>query len=396
MQQEDAAVSGAEDSRDTIGEEQEPASGEEGEPATGEDDEGLVTDDWDWEWDEESREIVRMGEDITVGHGKRVRGDVVAVGGSVTIYGQVTGDVIAVGGNVTLMSGSMVRGDAVSVGGTLEREEGAVLEGQEVSVSMGPWNINRWLWGFPQRTYIPHYGARGLSIWWDFLRYAGFFLIGLILYYAFPKRMAVIRETTRSSFWLGLLTGFGSVLGVIVALILLIITCIGILVAIPGFFLSVLAVIGGGSAAVVILGEVIFRRQAKSAGSWIGALALGTVLLFAVQFVGQLLDLAGGPGNAIGGSLKAIVKVAWFVLFLSGFGALVLSRIGKRVPGTQLATPSGPPPPGALPPRAPGDVPPSGPGAAPPSGPGAATPSGPDPVQPAAPSSPGPPPAPPT
>ena len=76
--------------------------------------------------------------------------------------------------------------------------------------------------GFPQRAYVPTCRAEGLSIWWDFLRYAGFFLIGLILYYAFPQRMGVVRETTRSRFWLSLLTGFGSVIGLVVALILLI------------------------------------------------------------------------------------------------------------------------------------------------------------------------------
>ena len=69
-------------------------------------------------------DIVRVGENITIEAGQTVRGDVVAVGGTVTVLGHVRGDAVAIGGDVDLTGGGTVDGDAVSVGGTVKRGEG--------------------------------------------------------------------------------------------------------------------------------------------------------------------------------------------------------------------------------------------------------------------------------
>ena len=64
-------------------------------------------------------------------------GDVVSIGGSVDVFGQVSGSVVSVGGGVNLHPSAIVEGDAVVVGGSVNSEPGAVVHGQNVSVGPG-------------------------------------------------------------------------------------------------------------------------------------------------------------------------------------------------------------------------------------------------------------------
>jgi|SRR5271165_7407001 len=64
-------------------------------------------------------------------------GDIVAVGGSITIDGTVKGDVVAVGGGVHLGENTSISGDVVTVGGRLSRHPNALIKG-EVTSQSGP------------------------------------------------------------------------------------------------------------------------------------------------------------------------------------------------------------------------------------------------------------------
>src|SRR5262245_26664641 len=48
----------------------------------------------------DSNDLVRFGEDVEIAADKVIEGDVVAIGGSVTVYGRVKGDCVAIGGTV--------------------------------------------------------------------------------------------------------------------------------------------------------------------------------------------------------------------------------------------------------------------------------------------------------
>lgn len=299
---------------------------------------------------ETSRDVVRMGEPIEIGADETVEGDVVAIGGPITILGKVYGDVVAIGGPVTLKTGSTVNGDVVTIGGSLDREEGATVLGQNVSMGFVPKEFGRLM---ARAGGKDHDGFIGIKIWWDFLRVIGFFLIALVLYLAFPRRMTVIRETARSRFWLALVIGLAGIVAVLTGLVLLCITCIGILAAIPGSFLFVIALMAGGAVTVSLLGEVLLRRPVIDPKSWSWTLLSGLAVLFLLQLVGRLLDSAGDGGSIIGGSIRAIGKTAWFVLVTAGFGGLILSRIGKEAPAAPtdaIPTPAGAPPAPPLPP----------------------------------------------
>ena len=70
-------------------------------------------------------DTVRFGGDVTVGRDERIEGDLVSIGGSIELDGEVTGDVVGIGGAVTLGPQAVVRGDLSVVGGSLARAPGA-------------------------------------------------------------------------------------------------------------------------------------------------------------------------------------------------------------------------------------------------------------------------------
>ena len=61
--------------------------------------------------------------------------DVVAIGGSIAIDGDVAGDAVAVAGSLRLNEDATVAGDAVSVGGSISRHPDAVVKGEMKSQS---------------------------------------------------------------------------------------------------------------------------------------------------------------------------------------------------------------------------------------------------------------------
>lgn len=65
-------------------------------------------------------------------------GDLVAIGGSVSVDGDVKGDAVAVGGSMQLAGHATVAGDAVAVGGRVWRHPEAVVKGDVVSRSGAP------------------------------------------------------------------------------------------------------------------------------------------------------------------------------------------------------------------------------------------------------------------
>lgn len=77
----------------------------------------------------EGDDVVRIGESFTVGRGETIKGDIVIIGGGLTIKGKIEGDAIVIGGSMYLESSATVEGDAAVMGGLLQKEEGATVLG---------------------------------------------------------------------------------------------------------------------------------------------------------------------------------------------------------------------------------------------------------------------------
>ena len=80
---------------------------------------------------------------MRVEEGEVVNGDVVAIGGSVNVDGEVSGNAVAIGGSLTLGSHADIGGDAVVIGGTLQRDPGAHVGGKVVNVASGNFDFSR-------------------------------------------------------------------------------------------------------------------------------------------------------------------------------------------------------------------------------------------------------------
>ena len=87
---------------------------------------------------------ILVGEDENAGdlvciacsiHMQGTSGDIVAIGGSVTVDGDGKGDVVAIGGAVHLNENASVAGDVVTIGGRLWRHPNAVVKGSVTAQS---------------------------------------------------------------------------------------------------------------------------------------------------------------------------------------------------------------------------------------------------------------------
>ena len=90
----------------------------------------------------------KMGGSITVPAGETVSGDVVDVGGTIHVFGEVRGDVVAIGGTVALGPAANVTGDVTVIGGSLQRDPAARIGGEVVDVGSGL--LESWRARFPR------------------------------------------------------------------------------------------------------------------------------------------------------------------------------------------------------------------------------------------------------
>jgi len=279
-----------------------------------------------------SGNIMRVGSDIHIETDQVVVGDVMAVGGDVTVDGHVEGDVVSMGGDVYVHAGGRVDGDVVCMGGELHEDEGAVIGGQRVTASRH---------GKRTRTHrdvedaVSH-GFVGPMIW---------LLITLGMAWAFAglapgrtgRALEVLKREPGTSAVTGILAAMltvPSIVALCLLVALLCITIIGIPLALGALFgyfafLGVLWMWGYVIGAAAI-GEAITRRRAAAAamgaapvsGSW--------------PDTGATLSAPAMPPAAAGSGLTRAALSG--VLVISGAKLLgsIFHRIGLGPLGTLL------------------------------------------------------------
>jgi cytoskeletal protein CcmA (bactofilin family) len=301
--------------------------------------------------------LVRMFSDAEVPKGERVEGDVVAIFGSVLVEGEVSGNVVAVIGSVTLRPGAVVDGDAVAIGGVLDQARGATVSGESVSL------------GFI--SHSPHWGAPTLGVLLG-LVVVGWLIalfMGWILALLFPTRMLRIAATASRRTGASLLLGLLSKPLLIILIVLLLVTVIGIPIAVLLPVGYILAAWAGQLAVIYVLGCRLLRRGLGE-GSLMVPIVAGT--LFVAMFFALGTLLAGPAGALRTVALFFVLLGALLVIGVSviGIGAFLLSRAGSRprevefrgaAPSAVSAGPAAGPAPGSAPPAP--AVPPAAPGA---------------------------------
>jgi hypothetical protein len=265
--------------------------------------------------DGEGDGLVRVFSDAEVKPGEHVEGDVVAVFGSVSVSGQVAGNVVSVFGNVTLEPGATVDGDAVAVGGVVRQPPGASIGGQSVSLGLLPV-----AWGLPALPVLLGMIAIG---WLITLFFAW------ILNMLFPERLLRAAITSSRRTGLSLLLGILSLPVMLISVVLLLMTVIGIPVALllPIFyhFLSW----AGQVAATYVLGCKILRRPLGSGGAT-APIATGAAFIAMFFVAGALLATGSGAIRTMALFFDLLGLLLLTGLSTIGTGAFLLSRFGSQ------------------------------------------------------------------
>jgi hypothetical protein len=316
---------------------------------------GVVTwEDYTLEADERLEgDLVVLGGDVTVEEGSVVEGSVIVWNGSAMIAGTVVGDLVVSDGDIALEESAWVQGDVVctfncdvtQVSGA--RVGGALIEDLPLPELRGfdapiriPDPVRVWEAG-PGR--VVNWMVRVLRTIASILVMAVVAgLVGLI----WPEQTERVAQTVARAPWhsvgLGVLVSLGALVAVPILVLLALTICLA-----PASLLVALALAAVGLFGWIGIGALLGRRllQALKAQAitpmW--SAALGTLVL---TLVSSLLDLVPCLGWLVGG-------VATFVLGSMGMGAVLLSRfgtspyVGHRPPATSSGgdvEPAEPPP----------------------------------------------------
>ena len=288
--------------------------------------------------------IVRLFSDAIVRPGERVDGDVVAVFGSVRVEGEVDGAAVAVFGSLDLGHEAVVHGDAVAVGGTLRQSEGSKVSGQSVMVGFLPLTL-----GLPG---LPMVLATILLAWLVSM------FFGWIAAALFPDRLARVAITSSRRTAASLLLGIASGPLMIMTTLLLVITVVGIPLALllPLVYCGVLYT--GNLAATYVLGCKLTRRRLGSPGVTAPLMA-GSLLVASIFGFGTILWETPGVVRTV--ALFFLLVGVLLVIGLSsiGAGAFLLSRAGARPHNIDGAPAGSAPSPAPGPPGRPAEAGPS-------------------------------------
>jgi len=288
---------------------------------------------------------VRIGSSVNVNEGEVVDGDVVAVGGSVRIDGQVRGDAVAIGGSMTLGPRADVANNVVVVGGPLRRDPGARVGGRVQTVGLGTMNFGDWRWG-----------ANPLGLFWGSMVGAAFALVFTLTRLAILCLLAALvvlfgrtymertadhaaTETVKAGA-IGFLAQLLFLPVLVITIVVLVMTIIGIplLLLLPFVFLGlgVVAVIGFTSVGYR-LGQLFLARMGWPADNPYTTAIAGIVLVMSPLLLARLLGLILPFTFGLGLIGMLLEYAAWTV----GFGAVALTRFGRHnVPTVATTTPA--------------------------------------------------------
>ena len=292
-------------------------------------------------------DVVQVGHDVVIERGEHVLGHVIAMGGNVTVKGVVEDDVVAMGGDVFIEDGAMVRGDAVSLGGQVHKGKTATVLGSNVTVG----GLPKAFFDFRSLGLI----GSGMKVVTNLFNLLFWLIVGWVVVMATTERSRrILAELETHPFasagwgFLGLLAIAPVTVAVALAAVLLVVTIIGIPVAVLlllGYVLAIcVAFLWGGVLGASALGGWLVRRLAPRLGeptlvrnTLVGIAALGLLGMLGPLFTG--LGMAIPPAAILGKMLKFFTGLLQLVVMLAGLGAVLRAKAGQVEP---LRMPWGP------------------------------------------------------
>jgi hypothetical protein len=271
--------------------------------------------------------VFKMGSDVVVEEDESVDGDVVSLFGSVTVKGAVSGDAVAIGGDVDVQSTGMVEGNAVSIGGSVIKRGGAVVEGEKISVGF--------FRGQPLRISSPFIANRfpvnTISFITRFFKILLLIFLGIVVISVAPKQTTKVKAKIEQNFLKSGLVGLLAQILILPIFILLIITIIGIPLALlleP--ILILIALVLGYTAVCMFVGEKIKQHTSLRPDTRIMILIIGILAVELVPLTARMIGVFGGVFSPLVWIITVIGWLIGYVVITVGFGAAVMTRLGTR------------------------------------------------------------------
>ncbi len=273
------------------------------------------------------RDIFRIGKDVEIGTFEKVRGDVIVIGGEITVRGSVTGNVVAIGDDIHITSTGKINGDAVTVGGQIIQDAGGTVQGSFID-TYGFW---------PTRLFW-----RGDRVAWFFFSLAGvvFLLtVAVLVGVVVPKNIDRIEHHARTRFGMSFLIGLLTQILLPVICILLMITVIGIPVALVLIPLAVITLLFLGFTGVAkAVGQGIEERGLSLGNSSLALIAVGVLAVELVSILGRAIGIVGDLFTPLAFAIRLAGGLIIYVAWTTGLGAALMTRFGTRNPGEAVDT----------------------------------------------------------
>ena len=282
-----------------------------------------VSIDFDDDMSDEGDAIVKVAESVFIPADEVVAGDVVVFGGNAIIEGKVAGSVVVLGGEIRARRGAEIKGDVVAIGGTIEEDEEVVIRGERIIVGGVSSQIG-------DRLHVGSHAIRAMvSLAMLFVGFVLFFITMLFLRGKIERVAGHISANLLKCFGAGVLTSAVGLFGLLIVMIPLIITIVGIPLAVL-LAVSCLGVYVIACAAFVFTaGRAVAARAGIEGGAFVH-LFLGVILLSIPEIIAFVLDALGhGPMGAYW-FFKIVSIFVWLFAYVVGLGAIVVSRFGSR------------------------------------------------------------------
>jgi hypothetical protein len=243
-----------------------------------------------------NEDVFRVNGNIVIGPGETAK-SVVALNGRVTVQGHVLGDVFAANGDIDIPTGGRVDGDAVTLNGHVIRQGTGSVGGDVVDMALNNVDVGGFHPSFP-----------ALSIFGWFFITLGALGLGVLLALVANRQLDTVGEEFTDRLGRTVLVGFASLIGVPVVFIVLLLSVVGIPIAV--LLLPVVFVMGlfGVFAGCLVVGRRLLVAFGRPYAGDLWAMVIGILLLRVILIV-PVLD--------------------WFIYFIVstvGFGA-ILSRL---------------------------------------------------------------------
>ncbi|RKX70096.1 hypothetical protein DRP43_03720 [candidate division TA06 bacterium] len=257
-----------------------------------------------------------------------IDGDAVSIGGEVNINGEIEGDLVVIGSYGEIDSLTIVNGEFVNIGSNLDIHKNAQFKGAKTNISLGP--INK-LVGL---RFIPYMGKRnnisfkGFNLVSGITKFIILYLLSLAIILIF-KGSRKVEETTIKNPFRTFLAGLLVEILVIPAIIVLLISIIGIPL-VPFFILLLFIGVFFGTAVIIFMtGKYVCNKFNKhnihpSLTILIGLLVLSVIPL--IHFIGVWANI--GWIEVI---FAILLYIQSFIIITYSFGAVALSKFGTKI-----------------------------------------------------------------